>query len=583
MKTIKTYLGALGNTVKIGIKYAPINFLFLIMGSLGMAFTFVWQSDAEKKLFDNVFLFTLKENSNKILISFIAFVFAYVCTQIMIHLSNCAEEIIEFKVQKLLSKEICKKASNMNPLLFEDSIFLDKLAKATRGKEASVTLTLCTLALMFFYIPYFILMCSWLFTISPLLVIIIPMAFIPSIIAYIAQIKIYIENEETIAPLSRRLQVYEDSMVGKYSIKETRLLGCLNYFMKLYKDVLFIIAKKEYEIRGKRQKLNIILKLVQASGFILIILLAAVLAINGSISVGAFAAIFSSIDILFSNMNEAVSRQFATISEEFGSVYHYNSFMENGEHDNNYQDKIMITELSNMSFAYPNCKEMILKDISITIEPQQTIAIVGENGAGKSTLAKILMGIYEPTSGTVNKKELEIGKSAVFQNYVNYALTLKENIKISQSGDKVGFQEAVEHIGIENLPNKLEKGWDTLLSKEFGGVDLSGGEWQRVALARGIYRTSDFIMFDEPTSAIDPFEESNMYTKIAEISRDKTAIIITHRMATVQFADRILVLKGGRVVEEGNHQDLLKKGGEYTRLYESQSQNYMDVAMLGGK
>ncbi|WP_408626141.1 ATP-binding cassette domain-containing protein [Anaerocolumna cellulosilytica] len=243
-----------------------------------------------------------------------------------------------------------------------------------------------------------------------------------------------------------------------------------------------------------------------------------------------------------------------------------------------YNEEYFINEIQNVTFKYPNTDEPTLKDISLTISQGERIAIVGENGSGKSTLVKLLLGIYKPTEGKIiSKIKIENGKSAIFQNYLGYAMSLIDNIVISDSDDKIDMDKlsrVMKQSGVSGIASKLENGFSTLLGKEFGGHELSGGELQKVALARGTYKDSDFIVFDEPTSSIDPIEESRMYDIIESITEYKTALIVTHRMGSVQFADRILVLKNGKIVEEGTHTMLLELNGEYKKLYTTQSKNY---------
>lgn len=584
MSNLKKIIKILIKTSKFAIQYSPKYFFTLIFSCIALAIGFVWQADTQTKFFDSAIEFTKDNSGIQIIISFAIFVFSYIVTQVMVYLSNGVEEILEFRLQKQLSKKISVKASNINPLYYEDSNFLELLSKAKNGKNALVSTTLCSLSLLCYYIPYFLLMAYWLYEQSPILIIIIPIAFIPAVISYLVQIKVFIEHEDSVVQDKRRLITYEDSMIGKNFIKETRILGCFHYFMYLYTEVLNNVTKKEYTLRNRRRNLNLILKTVQVFGFVMVLIFTLVFVINHTISVSVFAAIFSSIDLLFSNIDEAISRQFATITEEFGSVYYYDRFMNEIQYSNTYNDNLMISEIKNVSFRYPNCDKTTLNNISLKIIPGQRIAIVGENGAGKTTLSKLLLGIYEPTVGDiVNTINIPNGKSVVFQNYNKYALSLENNITISDNDkiDKDRLNKSVEQSSILELIGKLDDGMNTLLGKEFGGVDLSGGEWQRVAIGRGVYKNSDYMVFDEPTSAIDPIEESNMYEKIKSITEGKTAIIVTHRMASIKFVDRILVMKEGTIVQDGSHQELLMLDGEYAKLYQMQRENYISESNLG--
>lgn len=208
--------------------------------------------------------------------------------------------------------------------------------------------------------------------------------------------------------------------------------------------------------------------------------------------------------------------------------------------------------------------------------------MVGENGAGKSTLAKLILGLY-PTG----KGRIEIGgfgaenmqaescrkyMSAVFQNFVRYQMTLSDNVRISEYGSDRDPKAVLEKT---SLDRGLVEGCDTaMLSREFGGTNLSGGMWQQVAIARGRYRSHEIIVLDEPTAAIDPVEEYAMYRDFLTMAKGKTAVMISHRLGSARLADRILVMSGGRIVEDGTHEELLSRNGLYREMWDAQAASY---------
>ena len=239
-----------------------------------------------------------------------------------------------------------------------------------------------------------------------------------------------------------------------------------------------------------------------------------------------------------------------------------------------------------MSFTYPGSQKPVLKDINLSLA-NEIVAIVGANGAGKSTLIKLLTGIYKPDFGKVTINGLDTSTasietlcadtSAVFQDYQKYKMTLYENVTISKIERDVTQNEIYDLLDqvnqkemAEALPNRL----DTILSAEFDGIELSGGQWQRIAITRGLHREHDIIVLDEPTSAIDPIEEKYLYGQFAEIAKGKTAIIVTHRMSSARIADRIIVMSDGNIVEEGTHESLMDQGGMYAEMFEKQAAWY---------
>jgi len=238
-------------------------------------------------------------------------------------------------------------------------------------------------------------------------------------------------------------------------------------------------------------------------------------------------------------------------------------------------------------FCYPDGRSA-LAGVSFTLHPGETVALVGENGAGKTTIVKLLARLYDPTAGTIwvdgkDLKHLELEAwrrqiAVVFQDFGRYAFTLGENIAL---GDLQALDD-LEHLrlteqraGIAELVERLPEGYRTPLSKQFGGTELSGGEWQKLALARAFLREeAQILILDEPTAALDPKSQYEVYRRFTELARGKTTLLITHQLASVRMADRILVLKNRHLIEEGTHKELLRQGGEYAALWDIQAKQY---------
>ncbi len=581
MKKFLIYMKVLKHLLKHIFKNHKLNYILLLVTSTLMAITFVLRANVEKSFFNSAFNFykdASLANKNNILIYFIFFVIVYILTQFIVQLSNYIEEILQFKLEKRLSLQLCDKTANIPPEYFEDALFLDKLDKAMNGKDDAINILICTTALLSYYLPYIVFMSFWLWSQSILLVFVIIIAFIPTIISYSTQIKMYSQYEDDVAQLRRKEKAYEENMIGKTQAKETRFLGGYRFFMAQFREVLNTIFYFDIGVLKKRQKMNFYLKALQSLAFVSIIIISIYLTVKEKISIGTFAALFTSVDIMISNLNEAVSRQYASISESFGTVENYYGYLEEdfGIYGNGHEGALV--RLENVSFKYPNNSFESLKDINLDIKPGERVAIVGENGAGKSTLTKLLLGIYRPTNGVVHTTPNEDYRyTAVFQNYMKYAMTIKDNVLLSLQGAPTKpshLHEVLLKSGLDLSKEKFTLGVDTALGKEFGGMELSGGEWQKLAIARGMYDDFDFIVFDEPTASIDPIEESNINHVIHELTKGKTSFVVTHRMSTVKLADRILVLKEGEIVEDGSHEALTHLKGEYFRLYESQRNNY---------
>lgn len=245
------------------------------------------------------------------------------------------------------------------------------------------------------------------------------------------------------------------------------------------------------------------------------------------------------------------------------------------EKSSKYGDEI---EFSNVSFKYPGTEKTVLHDLSFKINKDKVTAIVGENGAGKSTIIKLVAGLYEPTEGSVrisnmnpysmSNEDISNELSIVFQDFKNYEISLRDNILFGKDGD------IAEDLKLLELDKYSE---DTNIGKlEEDGVYLSGGENQKLALARAIQKKSDFLIFDEPTASMDPMVEAKMYDNILKVLKSRGAIIITHRLVLSKLADDIIVLGDGRIVERGSHDELMNRGGIYKQMYDEQSGWYKE-------
>lgn len=247
-------------------------------------------------------------------------------------------------------------------------------------------------------------------------------------------------------------------------------------------------------------------------------------------------------------------------------------------------------ELKNVSFQYPGSEDLILNDVSMFIPANKSVALVGKNGAGKTTLVKLLVRLYDPTVGEIlvdghNIKEYDIDSlrkmfSVVFQDYLCYYLTLRENIgfgDVERVHDSAQIAWSAKQAGADEIAEKLPLKYETYLARHYGvedSADLSGGEWQKVALARGFMRDAPAIIFDEPTAALDAFAEAEIYEQLEGLSKDRLSVVISHRFSTVKVAGLIIVLDKGKLVEQGTHEDLMAAGGLYSEMYSTQADRY---------
>lgn len=556
---------------------------------IGLSFVFItW---TQQNFFDIATEFSEGKNTVKaLIIALLIFSCAHIINQITNGVSNFLPNVQMPIIHGNLEKKMNEKIGKLSSVEFENTDRLDSINKAINGIDCAIGFTYIFFTILTLYIPYFIFMGIYLFRLSGFLVLLLLFIFIPTIFTQFIRVKVFAKVEDNSAPIRRELDYYGECIKSREYFKETRILGAYTYFKELFSQTLNRLQYMKYKVTLKMGLIELGINVVTVLGYFAILILLLRLLITDRISIGAFIAIFTSIDVMFSLMNEVINGHISAMSQIIGNIRNYINFMNESEEEQellneNKIDKCSII-LKDVSFSYPNCDYKAINNINLTINEGETLAIVGENGAGKSTLVRLIMGIYSADTGQILHDNININTisvsskfnhiSAVFQKYQKYKMTLLENIRIGQFNKEIELKmdnlNWLSDLHIEE--DKFPQGLNTILSNEFGGVDLSGGEWQRIAIERGLFRNHKLIILDEPTSAIDPLEETAIYKKFAEIVKDKTAIIVTHRLGSTKLADRIIVMKNGTIVQTGTHNELISTYGEYQQLYFAQEQWY---------
>lgn len=577
-------------------KVSPV--FMTICGVVSIIHGISWglQTMLQQRFFDKASLFASKNASLGEVITALSFLaLIYIGTQLLNGVGNFLPLVMYGIIDGRLAKEVHEKISRISPINFEDTDRLDDINKANQGKDNASFFVFIILSILTFYVPYFLFMGWYMFTLKPLLACAIILVFIPTALSQLIRAKVFSKLEDKSAPVRRQFDYYESCMVSRDYFKETRLLGAFNFFKKMYMDSLKLLNKLRFKANVKTNLMELFMNLFTVVGYIGILYMLFYALMKGEITVGAFAAVSNSIGMLYGIMEEIICRHIGGVAQNLGAIQNYIDFLNIPEMEGaqtEIGDNFDIT-LKDVSFAYPKAEKNALKNINLTIKNGETIAIVGENGSGKSTLIRLITGLYEPVKGKVSYGNVSTGEillsslarniSAVFQKFGRYQMTLSENIAISDSQKDVSTEEldrVVDMAGLTKDATCFTNGYDTMLSREFDGVDLSGGEWQRIAIARAFYRKHKLIILDEPTAAIDPLEETRIYNRFAELAKDKTAIIVTHRLGSVKLADRIVVLKNGEIAEIGTHSELMEKNGEYARMYTAQSKWYSNEEVI---
>ena len=376
----------------------------------------------------------------------------------------------------------------------------------------------------------------------------------------------------------REMENVIDILKNKDALYEIKVFKMKNLFLNRFEKYSSAVFKERLGTTLKSQNYLLLSSVVNIVWMGLVILFIVSKLLAKAIGAGDLTAIVTSASSTL-DMAEDFVYEASTVSNNgyiANTLFFILSYDERKvEKSSKYGDEI---EFLHVSFKYPGTEKMVLHDLSFKINKDKVTAIVGENGAGKSTIIKLVAGLYEPTEGSVkisnmnpysmSNEDISNELSIVFQDFKNYEISLRDNILFGKAGD------ISEDLRLLELDKYSE---DTNIGKlEEDGVYLSGGENQKLALARAIQKKSDFLIFDEPTASMDPMVEAKMYDNILKVLKSRGAIIITHRLVLSKLADDIIVLNEGRIVERGSHDELMNRGGIYKQMYDEQSGWYKE-------
>ncbi len=374
--------------------------------------------------------------------------------------------------------------------------------------------------------------------------------------------------------------------------KEIRLYNIAEFLLKKLNSSQRDMNATTFKNNQNRNKVNLVLYITEfiQSAAVYVYLIYKVLI--GALSIGYMTICLSAAQ-RFSGSVSSIVNAYMALSERTMEIKEWQDFLNIPIKEKKGTmipviDENSYIEFHNVSFQYPGSDIFAIKNLNLKLSCTKKLCIVGENGSGKSTFIKLLLRLYEPTSGEILLNGVNITEynyelytklfAPVFQDFSTYELTLKENVALDEKCDDVKFHKACMSSNIQSLIDKLAKGAETQIGKEIDpeGIEPSGGEGQRIAIARACYHGGEIFILDEPTAALDPMAEYEIYTQFSNIITDKCAILITHRLSAVQLADKVAVFDDGHVAEYGTHSELYAKGGIYTEMFDKQAKFYRD-------
>ncbi len=538
-------------------------------------------------------------------------------------MSSFAATSLRDRVQGFVEGKVLEKVANFDDIaLFENPELLNivELAKTGVSKIQQLAFTLSmTITGIFIFIPSISLAATIAWWVPVLMLI----SSSPSIYIKRKYSRIIWRVQKKQAKISREMNLSARVLTGEEYAKELRLFGLQELWLKRWQGQFLQFFSEMQRIRKKGAIVVLFWSVFSRIGVALPFVYVVIGALGGRYTLGDVALysglivqVEQSLQLLIGNYTNLydislgvspifqllelkpelqsplgdVASRLPSLPEGGQDARPTNQLQDRGQDARATKNKIGI-EIKHLSFCYPGSNKSTVEDINLTINPGEMLVLVGENGAGKTTLGKLLGRLYDPTSGTIdwNGKDLRSYPLAyvrsriavVMQDYARFPSTVRENVgfgDLLSLSDDTAINEAISEAGISAKVNSLEQGLETPLGKQLeDGIDLSGGQWQRIAIARALMRlsTAEVLIFDEPTAALDPKTEHEIYSIFRQIAAGKTTIVISHRLGLAKIADRIAVMENGKIAEIGTHDELIASNGIYCSMFTRQASSYI--------
>jgi ATP-binding cassette subfamily B protein len=524
----------------------------------------------------------------------VALEFGLACSATILgRLVDFCDSVLADKFVRHISTKIMEHASRLDLTLYEDPAFCDKMERA-RVQGTDRVMMIQMIGRLIQQAITTVSLAAGIFFFSPWLLLFLIVCVVPAFIGetHFAFLGYSLNFQQTTA---RRLLEYLRVLGGsKESAKELKLFGLGPFLVGKYRNLSDELHRQTVQLAKRKLVFGSLLTLLGTVGYYATYAYVIYRTVVGALTLGELTFLAGAIAGASTNIQTLFST-FSGIADQALFLTDLLEFLAVQPRVVNKPGAILAPrpihhgiEFRNVSFAYPSNPELVLRRVNFHLAPRERVALVGENGQGKTTIAKLITRLYDPTEGEIlldgfdlreyDLEDLWKEVGVIFQDFMRYDMTAQENIsmgRVEVANNPFQIRAAAMKSYAENLIKKLPNGYDQLLGCRFeGGIELSGGEWQKIALARAHLRDAQLLILDEPTAALDARSEHEVFQRFTELVQGKMTILISHRFSTVRMADRILVLKGGRIAEQGSHDQLIKDGGHYAEMFELQAAGY---------
>ncbi len=493
-----------------------------------------------------------------------------------------------------ISVRVIEHASELDITAFENPDYYDRLERA----KAQATDRIAMIQMMGTLIQQVlttVVLAVYIALYSPWLLLLLIAGTIPALLgeshfAFLGYAKNFMQT-----PLRRKMDYLRDVGGSKEAAKELKLFGLRDFLVGSFSGMADTIFEQNVDLSKRRLIAGVLLSMLAAAGYYSAYALALWDTIHGKFSIAGLTAVLIPAILQVSANLQQIFVNASGVADQALFLTDLLGFFAMQPTVRSKPGAIRIPrpirqgiEFRNVSFAYPGTTRLVLKDFNFHLRPGERVALIGENGQGKTTIVKLITRLYDPTEGQIlidgvdlreyDMEDLchEIG--VIFQDFMRYEMTARDNIavgRIEQRDRLDRIQEAARMSLADEVIARMPGGIEQQLGRRFeGGVDLSGGEWQRMALARAYLRDAQLLVLDEPTAALDARSEQEVFQRFAELTQGKMSLLISHRFSTVKMTDRIVVLSHGVLTEEGTHDELIRRGGLYAEMFEMQAASY---------